>query len=377
VIAGLRYDINDDHASAPPTPSIAPATARPARSACSASMASRSTSSRSTIRRPTCSASTSRSATASPTRSSTRSRAEYRGEFFDGKLVVNAGLRAPFFKRDLLYNAFFFAPGTAAASPNPEKTDNFDVGVRYRSPKVQAQLGAFFNRYTDRTASAFDPELNVNTFRNLGKVDKYGIDGYVSYQPIKQLNVYLFGSALHSEIKDDLIIGECTAAQVAGGFPGCTVVGAPIFVNTAGKRESGAAKYTFGATVRGTLGPVEIGITGKRTGPRNVFDTNDPVHAFVGAGAGVDTVVFGATTPAYWLVNLDARLSLKDYGLEKSYLQFNVYNLFDQFYVGGFTGGLNQTITRSNAGVITAYSAPPFVQIGAPRTISATLVVGF
>jgi iron complex outermembrane receptor protein len=379
--------------------------------------------------------------------------AEYRGEFFDGKLVVNAGLRAPFFKRDLnnfcaassptfvecfgrgdpryatfaalnptiqgpqqrifkydallpnvgftydfmprasvfanyakglsvpstdnLYNAFFFAPGTAAASPNPEKTDNFDVGVRYRSPKVQAQLGAFFNRYTDRTASAFDPELNVNTFRNLGKVDKYGIDGYVSYQPIKQLNVYLFGSALHSEIKDDLIIGECTAAQVAGGFPGCTVVGAPIFVNTAGKRESGAAKYTFGATVRGTLGPVEIGITGKRTGPRNVFDTNDPVHAFVGAGAGVDTVVFGATTPAYWLVNLDARLSLKDYGLEKSYLQFNVYNLFDQFYVGGFTGGLNQTITRSNAGVITAYSAPPFVQIGAPRTISATLVVGF
>ncbi len=135
---------------------------------------------------------------------------EYRGEFFDGKLVVNVGLRAPFFKRDLnnfcatssptfvecfgrddpryatfatlnptvqgpqqrvfkydallpnigfiydfmprasvfanyakglsvpstdnLYNAFFFAPTTDAASPNPETTDNFDVGVRYRSP---------------------------------------------------------------------------------------------------------------------------------------------------------------------------------------------------------------------------------------------------
>jgi iron complex outermembrane receptor protein len=378
---------------------------------------------------------------------------EYRGQFLDNKLTVNLGLRAPFFKRDLnnfcaassptfvecfgrddpryatyaplnptiqgpqrrvfkynkllpnvgftydfmprasvfanyakglsvpstdnLYNAFFFAPTLSAASPKPEMTDNFDAGFRYRSPKIQAQLGAFFNRYSNRTASAFDPELNVSTFRNLGKVDKYGLDGYVSYQPMKQLNVYLFGSVLHSEIKDDLIIAECNAAQVAAGFPGCSAVDVPIFAPTAGKRESGAAKYTFGGTVRGNVGPFELGITAKRTGPRYVFDTNLPVHAFVGAGAGADTIVFPASTPAYWLVNLDARLSLAHYGLEKSYLQFNVYNLFDQFYVGGFGGSLNQTITRNNAGAITAYSAPPFVQIGAPRTISATLVMGF
>jgi iron complex outermembrane receptor protein len=377
---------------------------------------------------------------------------EYRGEFVDGKLVVNAGLRAPFFKRDLnnfcaasgttfvecfgrddgryatyatlnptvqgpqqrvfkynallpnvgftydfmprmsvfanyakglsvpstdnLYNAFFFAPGTAAASPRPEKTDNFDVGVRYRSPTLQAQVGGFFNRYKDRTASAFDPELNVSTFRNLGTVDKYGLDGYVSYQPMKALNIYVFGSVLKSEIKDDLIIGECTDAQRLGGFPGCSVTGAPIFAPTAGKREAGAAKYTFGGTVRGNLGPLEVGITGKRTGPRYIFDTNEPVRAFIGNPL-VDTIVFPAKAPAYWLVNLDARVSMESFGLEKSYVQFNVYNLFNQFYVGGFSGTLNQTITRSNAGVITNYSAPPFVQIGAPRTISATLVMGF
>ncbi|HEX8625384.1 MAG TPA: TonB-dependent receptor [Allosphingosinicella sp.] len=379
---------------------------------------------------------------------------EYRGEFMDGNLVVNAGLRAPFFKRDLnnfcaassptfvecfgrgdpryatyatlnptvqgpqqrifkynailpnvgftydfmprmsvfanyakglsvpstdnLYNAFFFAPNLAAASPRPEKTDNFDVGVRYRSPTLQAQVGGFFNRYKDRTASAFDPELNVSTFRNLGTVDKYGLDGYVSYQPVKALNVYVFGSVLKSEIKDDLIIGECTAAQVGATpqFPGCSVLGAPIFAPTAGKREAGAPKYTFGGTVRGNLGPVEIGLTGKRTGPRYVFDTNEPVRAFVGS-PGVDTIVFPEKTPAYWLFHLDARLSMESFGLEKSYLQLNVYNLFNQFYVGGFSGTLNQTITRTNSGVITNYSAPPFVQIGAPRTISATLVLGF
>ena len=381
---------------------------------------------------------------------------EYRGEFIDGALVVNAGIRAPFFKRDLnnfcatssasgfvesfgnpgdpraaqfaalnptiqgpqqrvfkydailphlgftydfmprasvfasyakglsvpgtdnLYNSFFFAPDTPAAQPRPEKTDNFDLGVRYRSNMIQAQISGFYNRYTDRSASAFDPELNVSVFRNLGRVDKYGLDGYVSYQPIKQLSLYAFGSVLKSEIKDDLIIGECTAAQVTAGFPGCTLVGGPIFAPTAGKREAGAPKYTYGGTIRGHTGPFELGITAKRTGPRFIYDTNEPIRAFVGLPLpGVDTVVFPASTPAYWLVNLDARFSLADMGLEKTYFQLNVYNLFDQFYVGGFGGGLNQTINRGNNGAVTSFGGPPFVQIGAPRTISGTLVVGF
>lgn len=383
---------------------------------------------------------------------------EYRGEFLDGALVVNAGIRAPFFKRDLnnfcfassptfvecfgrgdprnaqfatlnptiqgpqqrifnykkilpsagftfdvassisvfgnfsqglsvpgtdvLYNAFFFAPGTAAASPNPEKTDNFDLGIRYRSGQLQAQVSGFYNIYTDRQASAFDPELNVTTFRNLGKVKKYGIDGYISYQPIDQVSFYVFGSYLKSKIKDNLVIGECTAAQVAALYPGCTAINDPIFAQTAGKRESGSPKYTFGGTIRGHFGDFEIGLTGKRTGPRNIYDTNEPVRAFVPTVSGgvitnTDTVVFGATAPAYWLVNLDVSLSLRGMGLERSKIQFNVYNLFDQFYVGGFGGGLNQSVTRTNAGVPTAYGAPPFVQIGAPRTVSATLVIGF
>src|SRR3546814_11837743 len=41
------------------------------------------------------------------------------------------GLQVP--GTDNLYNSFFFAPGTDAAHPNPETTDNFDAGVRYTS----------------------------------------------------------------------------------------------------------------------------------------------------------------------------------------------------------------------------------------------------
>jgi iron complex outermembrane receptor protein len=378
---------------------------------------------------------------------------EYRGEFMDGALVLNAGIRAPFFKRDLnnncfttsasgnldcfgtdttantsyaaanptfqgpqrrvfkydsvlpnvgftfdfmprmslfanyakglsvpgtdnLYNSFFFAPNTDAANPKPERTDNMDVGVRYRSPQVQAQLGAFYNRYKDRTASAFDPELNVSIFRNLGRVDKYGLDGYVSYQPVKQLNLYVFGSYLKSEIKDNLLVGECSAAQVTAKFPGCTTAGQEIFAPTAGKREAGAPKYTFGGTARGTFGPVELGVTAKRTGQRFVFDTNEPTFAGNVLTPIAVTQIFPAAAPAYWLVNLDARYSLAHVGLDRTHIQLNVYNLFDQFYVGGFGGNLNQTVTASGTSM-GAYGNPSFVQIGAPRTVSATLTVGF
>jgi len=349
---------------------------------------------------------------------------EYRGEWMDGSFVTTLGIRAPFFKRDLnnycfttsdsgfldcfgqnaasnaiyaaanptvqgpqrrvlkyddilpnvgllfkpsnrvsifanyskglqvpgtdsLYNAFFFAPNTASARPMPEKSDNFDLGVRYRTGQVQAQLSGWFTKYSDRLASAYDPVTERNVYRNLGRVDKYGIDGSIAYQPVSNLALYVFGSYLKSDIKDD----------VQSGVDGN---GDPVFAPTAGKRESGAPAYTFGGSARGTLGPVELGVTAKRTGGRYIYDTNLPVTA-----GGVE--VYPAKTNAYWLVNLDARLSLEFLGLnDKTFFQLNVYNLFDKLYVGSYTTSLAQ-----------GTSSPPFAQIGAPRTISGTLTVGF
>src|SRR3546814_8594048 len=92
-------------------------------------------------------------------------------------------------------------------------------------------------------------------YRNLGLVDKYGIDGSVAWQPVPELALYVFGSYLKSKIKDDVQAG------VDGN-------GDPVFTPTAGKRESGAPAYTFGGSARGTLGPVELGVTAKRTGGR-------------------------------------------------------------------------------------------------------------
>lgn len=360
---------------------------------------------------------------------------EYRGKF--GGLVVNLGVRAPFFKRDLnnycfttsasgfvdclgtnatlnasyaaanptvqgpqrrvlnynrvlpnvgftysftpaasvfasysknlsvpgtdnLYNAFYFPANTPQATPKPETTDSFDLGLRYRTGKLQAQLSGWYTKFKNRTASAYDPVLDTSVFRNLGDVDKYGVDGSFAWAPIEHISLYAFGSYMWSEIKDNVQVG------VDGS-------GNPIYAQTAGKRESGEPIYTFGGSARGSYGPLELGVTAKRTGARYIFDTNLPTYggpAGTLAAPNLTNQVYGAKAAGYWLVNLDARFKLDNWGLKKSYFQLNVYNLFDQFYVGGFGGGLTESISSGNW-------SPGFVQIGAPRTVSGTMVIAF
>jgi iron complex outermembrane receptor protein len=278
---------------------------------------------------------------------------------------------------DNLYNAFFFAPDEPAARPDPETTDSFDGGLRYRSSKIQAQLTGWYTKFNNRLASAYDPELNDTVYRNLGRVNKWGVDGSIAYEPVRELTLYAFGSWMRSKIKDNIQIGSFgTGANrvedcdnVPAGASRADILRSCAF--TAGKYESGIPKYTFGGSAVARFANIELGATAKRTGPRYVFDTNQPI--FTGSLNSTTPVeIFPAKAPAYWLVNLDARYKLTMLkGLEDSYLQLNVYNLFDTFYVGGFGGGLNQSFSGTN------YGSPPFVQIGAPRTISGTLSLAF
>lgn len=259
---------------------------------------------------------------------------------------------------DNLYNAFFFPDATPSARPVPETTDNFDAGLRFRSGTLQAQLGGWYTIFSDRLASSFDPETERNVYRNLGRVDKYGIDASVSVRPIPELTLYTFASYLKSDIQDNVQNGVCTAVSAT-----CATVGAPIFALTAGKRESGSPTYTWGGRAQGQLGPVELGVQVKRTGPRYVNDQNTPIFQTVNGVA--NTIVYGAKAPAYTLVDLDLRLNLDWAGFgEKTYFQFNVSNAFDKLYVGGFDGQL-------------ANNNVPNVNIGSPRTLIGSLVVGF
>jgi iron complex outermembrane receptor protein len=283
---------------------------------------------------------------------------------------------------DSLYNAFYFPAGTAQARPTPETTDNFDLGLRFRSGKVQASFSAFYNKFENRLATAYDPELDQSVYRNLGKVKKYGVDGFISVKPIEQFSLFAGASLIKSEIQDDIQVAE-------------NLDGTPIYAATAGKHESGSPTYTINLGARGNVGPFTLGMTAKRTGPRYIYDNNLPTYTGFVVPTGAKTSanlppvlsslqlqgtreIYGAQAPAYWLVHLDARLDLDFTGLpEGTYLQLNVYNLFDQMYVGGFGGGLVQSNTYSRTTGISTYGNPGFVQIGAPRTVSGTLVVKF
>jgi iron complex outermembrane receptor protein len=347
---------------------------------------------------------------------------EYRGQFFD-KLTITAGLRAPFFKRDLnnncftvntgggvtcftgvatansgygtayptlqapqrrvlkynkpLYNSFFYPRSSSAAKPKPETTDNIDLGLRYRSSKIQAQLAGWYTQFKNRLGSQFDPIENVTTYRNLGDVEKYGIDGSIAYRPVNVVTLYAFGSYLKSKIKDNVAYGltstyNCSNAVITNATDAANCA------FTKGKRESGAPVYTLGGRAELNLGWFQIGAQAKRTGRRYVNDQNLPVvQCFTSTGSSSFTggvgcaaanrlvQVYGAKVKGYTTVDLDARVSLEKVGLnDRTYFQFNVTNLFDKLYVGGFNG------TLSTTGVT-------FAQIGAPRTVTGTLVVGF
>ena len=274
------------------------------------------------------------------------------------------GLQAP--RTDSLYNAFYFPVGNPKASrcrrrPTISTWASASGGATSR-PRPRSGSPA------SRTGSARrSTRGRPHVFRNLGIVDKYGFDGSVSWQIIPQLQVYVYGSYLKSKIKDNVEAAECVNTTT----PNRTAVGQSILAPTAGRRELGAPVYTFGGRIQGQIGPLELGIQAKRTGPRYVNDINLPivlctvaiVNAFCSAANSFQ--VFPAKAPAYTLVDIDARLPLKFIGLnDDTFLQLNVTNLFDKRYVGGFGGVLLNNST-------------PFVQIGAPRAISGTLVVGF
>lgn len=327
---------------------------------------------------------------------------DYRGRFFDDALTVRLGVRAPFFTRDLnnycfttasngnvdcissgseaayaaanpriaapqsrefdynkvlpnvgftynvtpaaslfasyskglgvpgtdqLYDSFFFPVGTEEATPEPETTDNFDLGVRYQTGSVQAQLVGWYTRFDNRLSTSYDPVLDQTFTTNLGRVEKYGVDASIAFRPVPAVLLYAFGSYLHSEIKDDVQTGAGTFAATAGNF------------------ESDTPEYSFGGRTQLTLGDLDVGAQVKHTGARWVNDINT------------------LKIDGYTLVDLDVRYSMASFGLEETYLQLNVNNLFDENFIGSINSDLSQT--------------NPFVNIGSPRSISASLIVGF
>ena len=105
-------------------------TGRPARSGCSRRTASRSTSSRVNDPEAEVTGATLQKRDRKSIAILNQVSGEYRGDFFDNKLTVNVGVRAPFFMREL--NNFCFTSSGVRASSN--------ASARIRRAKRRSQL---------------------------------------------------------------------------------------------------------------------------------------------------------------------------------------------------------------------------------------------
>jgi len=320
---------------------------------------------------------------------------EYRGRFMEEKLLVNAGLRAPFFKRNLnnycyqrdTFNAYcttqtgtpvagtddgtgrplvtfpVAALNTSAAfrygqprsferkydevlpnvsvsydftddlqafasyaktlsaprtddlydqvlvDPGPEKAQAVDLGLRYQSGPFMAAGAVFFNQFSNRIERVFDEPNGIAFSANVGDVQLMGIDGQVGYKPIETLSFYASASYITSEIQDDI---PNTSAGAALATKGKSLYETP----------------KFQAGVRAQWDPLDylsLGLQGKYVGDRwtNLVNTEK--------------------FPGYSLWDLDVRFNLDFLGVENTYIQGNVRNLFDERYLGDITANLTGT----------------------------------
>lgn len=342
--------------------------------------------------------------------------AEYRGKLLDDKLTVNVGVRLPYFERDLenfCYtqtggsgfatctsqpaSALVIVPANATTFPanslfapfkakykfnkllpnvgavfkitddasvfgsyakglssprtdnlyrapvvtvDPETTDSFDLGVRYATGNLQFQVAGWYQTFKNRIVTSFDQDRSISVDRNIGSVEQKGFDVSINARPAKFLDLYVFTSYIDSKIKDDILLGT----TVIGG------VNTQVFVDTSGKKIPETPTWQYGGRVGLNFGPFSTSLQGKYVGSRYATDLND------------------VKVPSYFLADLDARLSLEDYGLAKTYIQLNVFNLFDKKYIGN----INTQI--SNAA---NFGTNPNFAVGSPRTISATVRIGF
>ncbi|MBB4798160.1 iron complex outermembrane receptor protein [Brevundimonas bullata] len=258
--------------------------------------------------------------------------------FGEGQSVFGSyseSLSAP--RTDSLYSTTRLADGSLGnPTVQPETSKNLDLGYRYTTSTIVAQLSVFQNQFDNRIVSTFDSDLDQFVDRNVGSVETVGFEGSIGWSPIEQLSLYGTVSLLNSELQDDYVYD-----RNGNRLP------------TKGKKQVETPEQMFSLRASYKFNDVfSAGVQGKYTGERWVTDVND------------------LKVDAYTVVDMDARFDFSTLGLEGTYLQVNVTNLFDEQYYSSI--GSRASATPGQLG----YSRP-FANVGAPRTIMASLRYSF
>ncbi len=229
-------------------------------------------------------------------------------------------------------------------SVEPETTESYDLGVRYSSGNVIASAALWQTNYQNRIVSAFDEDLGIFIDRNVGDVEMSGLDVQLGFEPVDGFTVYGSASYINSELLANTPLGASPTNVLL--TRGAEVVETP--------------NLTY--AVRLNWDPTDwlsLGLQGKYVGRRYATDVNDQI------------------AHSYTVADFDARVDLDFLGLDSSYLQLNVTNLFDERYLGGISSQTNAiAIVDTDPGVAgnqgRGANAPTYA-LGAPRTVQLTL----
>jgi iron complex outermembrane receptor protein len=224
----------------------------------------------------------------------------------------------------------------------PETTDTYEAGYRFTRSNVQATLAIYESKFQNRIATSFDPDLGISIARNIGDVDVKGVDAGVAWGILDNLTYIGNVSYVDAEVQSDVV-------QANGFLP------------TKGKKLVETPDWQWFQRLEWSpIQPLTLGIQGKWVGKRYSTDVNDE------------------QTPDYQVWDLDARWMLPEInGKQRTYIQLNVTNLFDEKYLGSITSQTNaQAIKAANGAVISPATAPRYA-LGAPRTFQFTIHTEF
>ena len=339
---------------------------------------------------------------------------EYRGRFIGDKLLLNAGLRAPFFKRNLrnfCYQQNTFNAYCTTQVPTPVPGTNDGTGqtlVTFPAAALNSSAALQYGR--PRTFKVKYDKLLPNLGASYDFTDDLTV--FVSY-------AQTLSAPRTDDLYDQVLIdpGPETAKAIDLGVryqSGPVMAAAAIWRNKFSNRIERVLDETAGIAFSANVGDVDLwGIDGQigfeptddlsvygsvsyitseiqddipnaAAGPplptkgKSLYETPklqggvrvqwDPVE-FLSLGVQGKFVgdrwtnlVNNEKFPGYALWDLDARFKLDQLGLKKTYVQLNVRNLFDERFLGDITTNLTGTA---------------LAQPGYRRTLIATLHAEF
>jgi iron complex outermembrane receptor protein len=320
--------------------------------------------------------------------------AEYRGRFIEDKLLVNVGVRAPFFKRDLnnycyqqnTFNAYCTTqigtpvPGTNDGTGKPlvtfpAATLNSSAALRYGQPrsftrkydKLLPNLGASYD-FTENFSVYASYAKTISVPRTDDLYDQILVDPGpetsdtfdlgARYQTGNFLaSAAIYNTKFHNRI--ERVLDEPSGVAFSQNVGDVRNRGFDAQIGFKPIDElSFTASYSYIDTeILDNIPNAVAGIL--PTKGKHMYETPknqggarvqyEPFE-FLSLGAQVKFVgdrwtnlVNTEKFRGYDLVDFDVRVKLEQFGLKDTYLQFNLRNAFDQRYLGDITPNLTGT----------------------------------